>query len=396
MNILFVHTHGIIPTSGGISRTTANLGELFKKRGHEVWYVALINKNESHHYDNHQMFFPDSDGYSSKNVDFLCKIIEEYGIAIIINQVPFSDALVSLIRKCSLRTGAKIISCYHNSILTPVINYAYCQEYKLKTRHRNWLFKTLKCKPVARLLVSVYILKWRRRFNRASYYSDAVVLLCDGQVDEWLCMCGHKKNSKATVIPNYATTPSGHIQYEKKKNVLWVGSFDYAIKRPDLMLLIWKKVERKHPDWRLYMLGDGPSLSEMKTLAQQLKLENVVFPGRVNPSAYYRVAQIQCVTSVHEAFPMVPIESMTERNPVIAFNSYTSASFVIIDQKNGILVKPFDTDAYAKQLSDLMNDDVKRKSMGEYAKDSVTRFSSEKVYALWKQLFERVKVEEVK
>lgn len=391
MNILFVHSNGIVPTAGGISRITHNLVRLFRSKGHNVWLLGAKDKHEGVKYDEYQYFLPCQEcAVDRDNIVFLLDFVRSRNVKIVINQTPFSDDVVQLLGKCRKETGTKIVSCYHNSILTPSYNYAFQKEYTLNKKGLSFVFKILKLNFVRGLLTKTYIAKYSKAFRTTSKNSDAVVLLCDGQVKEWRRMCGFSNDKKTAVIPNFISAEEGGHSTKKQKVVLWVGTFDYAIKRPDLMLRIWKEVESEHLSWSLYMLGDGPSLSEMKSLSCQLGLKRVTFTGRVNPSDYYKMARIQCVTSVHEAFPMVTVESMIEANPVIAFNSFTSASYIIIDRENGILVEPFNVLEYSKCLSDLMNNEQLCDAMGDCARRTADRFSPECVYTLWQQLFERL------
>ena len=389
MNILFFHANGIVPTAGGISRTTYNLVRLFRERGHYVWMIGAKNLHPNAQYDDQQFFLVDSlHSDSPENKQYMTDFLRINTINCVINQSPFSSDIVNLLSYCRQYCKVKVLSCYHNSILTPIYNYAYQKEYSLKKRGLSIVFNILKIGFVKRLLTDVYIIRYRKAFRVTAECSDVVVLLCDGQVKEWQRMSGYKSASKVAIIPNFIQNVTDEQVCKKEQIVLWVGTFDYAIKRPDIMLRIWKSVEEDHPDWALYMLGDGPSLKEMKLMALQLGLKHVVFTGRVNPNEYYKKGKIQCVTSVHEAFPMVPIESMIEGNPVIAFNSYTAASFVISDHVNGLLVEPFKADTFIESLRELMNNEHLRNTLGESAKRSVNRFSEENVYALWRQILD--------
>lgn len=386
MNIFFIHVNGIVPTAGGISRTTANLGTLLRKHGHGVWFVGAVNKHIDAEYDTQQLFLPSSNTFSEENQKFLKENVISKKIDVIVNQSPFTEAIVLLLYQCKKMTGVKIVSCYHNSILTPVIRYAYCHEFQLRQRHLTFLFHFLRWKPIANLLVQIYIAKWRKIFLQTIKNSDAVVLLCDGQVDELLRMLGCQNEPKAHVIPNCIQT-TNNVCDVKEKVVLWVGTFDYAVKRPDLMLKIWDKVATANTDWKLYMLGDGPSLDTIKQSAIIKGVQNVVFTGRVDPTKYYEKSQIQCMTSVHEAFPMVPLEAMSHCMPVIAFSSFTSAKMIIQDKRNGSLITPFDVEAYANTLSKLICSEEMRKSMGLCAQHSILQFSEESVYEKWVTLF---------
>lgn len=390
MNIIFFHSNGIVPTAGGISRTTANLGRIFRKKGHQVWFVGARDLHEKADYDEMQFFLPNPVVDSQHNVDYLCSFIIGHGVGVVINQSPFAAAIVNLLELCRKQSGVKVIACYHNSIITPVIRYAYQREFLLRQHGMSLFFHFLKWKPVSRLLVWGYIQKYRARFRQTIDKSDAVVLLCQGQENELLRICGYRQCDKTHVIPNCIPETKVGI-CEKKKQVLWVGTFDYAVKRPDFMLRIWQKVFQNHPDWMLCMLGDGPSLETMKKMAEQLKLQNVVFTGRVMPESYYEESQILCMTSVHEAFPMVPLEAMNHGLAVIAFCSFTSADVIVQDGITGLLISPFDVKAYSEKLSRLMGDDALREEMTLGSRQFIKTFSEEAVYIQWNHLFSELK-----
>ena len=385
MNIAFFHSNGIIPTLGGISRTTYNLLKLFRENGHTVWLIGEKNVQLDYAYDHQQIFLNGAEIDSPENKCFLCGFFAENNIDIVINQNPFVRKYVDLLGYCKKEIGIKVVSCYHNSILTPIYLYAYQREYLLKKKDRKWLFSLLKNKIVNKIIIWLYIHKYRKCFRETIENSDAVVLLCEGQIEEFKRMSGISDLSNVYVIPNYMPSVS-HEKHIKLKQVLWVGTFDYTIKRPDYMLKIWSKIEPNYPDWTLYMLGDGPSLKEMKSLAENLSLKHVVFTGRVNPEKYYQRADIQCITSIHEAFPMVSIEAMAHYMPVVAFDSFTSASYIINNEVDGLLVDYFDIEKYCKAVETLIVNVNRRSQMGKNAYNDSTRFSKEVVYSLWEKM----------
>lgn len=389
MNIVFFHSNGIVPTLGGISRTTYNLCILLRSKGHSVWMVGGADLEEGCEYDEQQCFLPNSKVNSLENTKYLCDFVRNNQINIIINQTPFSLEISHLLTTCRDKTKVKLVSCYHNSILTPIYNFAYAREYRLCSHKLNIVYSLLQLGIINRLLVKYYIFRHRKATKYVKENSDAVVLLCNGQVHEFQQMSGSIDSSNVYVIPNYM--PDRKAGEMKKQNiVLWVGTFDYDIKRPDYMLRIWKKISRKHSDWHLMMLGDGVSLSEMKKMANRMSLKNVTFTGRVNPEQYYQKAKIQCVTSVHEAFPMVTIEAMAHKIPVVAFDSFTSAPDIITDESNGLLVKHFDLDMFSQSLSRLMDNSDICDVMGQKAIESVNRFSPDSIYKTWMQLLSTI------
>ena len=386
MSILFVHSNGIDPIAGGISRTTFNLSQVFKKHGLNVWFLGIEDKSSNKGYDCHQLFLPETPTNTKNNLLFLCDLIKSKDIDIIINQNPFAPAIVELLHKCAQRTETKLVSCFHNCILTPIVRYADSHELLLKKRQMSFLLHLLRWRVFANILVSAYIIKKRKAFRNVVACSDAVIVLSKGQIDELLHMCGYKQCSKIRVIPNCVPISSSLSDCEKKNIVVWAGTFDFSIKRPDLMLKIWKRVSPTHPSWMLYMIGDGPSLSEMKDYSHQLALNNVVFTGRVDPDVYYSCSKIQCVTSVHESFSLVSVEAMSRGNPVIMFNSFSAASSIIDTNTTGFLIEPFNLEEYSSKLIYLMENDSLRELMGYSAKKMLSRFSEENVYALWERV----------
>ena len=179
--------------------------------------------------------------------------------------------------------------------------------------------------------------------------------------------------------------------YKIKKIVLWVGNFDYGVKRPDNMLRIWKMIEEHCPDWELYMLGDGPSYDICKRMSRELELKNVRFLGRLNPDKYYHEAQILCLTSVHECFPMVLLEGMHNGLALLAFDSFTSASLLVKEFQNGKLITPFDIEQYAKELINVIKDEDIRKYFQQQSKLAAEMFNEDQIYYKWIQVINDIK-----
>ena len=388
MNIVFFHSNGILPTLGGISRITDTLGALFTDKDNNVWYIGMQDKHKGSKYRPWQSFLPSLNLFSDVNVKYIREFVRKHKVDAIINQCALDPRSAEFLSICKKETAFLLISCFHNSILTPVYNGAYQKEYNLKKRGLGVLFYLMKTRVVASLITRAYIIKHRKRYLSTVINSDKVILLCDGQLPELYRMCGIKTSDKVCVIPNCIDV---NVEYPKSKEkiVLWVGNFDYSIKRPDNMLRIWKQVEAKHPDWKLFMLGNGPSWEEMKAMSHSLGLKQVRFVGRINPEEYYKQALISCITSVHEAFPMVVIESQKYGCITVVNNSFTSAPFLIQDGINGCLVLAFNNNAFAEAIDSLMNNSERLKMMSAKAKESVKRFSLDNVYKEWMQTLQK-------
>lgn len=388
MNIVFFHGNGILPNFGGISRITDILGNLFVSKGNDVWYIGAQDKHKGQKYSVRQSFLPSADLFSDENLKYIASFVKENKVDTIINQCALDPNSAKFLALCREKAPFLLVSCFHNSILTPVLNGAYQKEYLLKKRGLGWVFNLMNTSIVRYLMTKAYIQKHRKRYLSTINNSDYVVVLCDGQIRELYRMCGLKSSNKVRVIPN-GIDINAHFSENKEKIVLWVGTFDYSVKRPDNMLRIWKILENQHPDWTLLMLGDGPSWQEMQQMSKSLELKHVFFKGRIVPDEYYKKALIACVTSVHEAFPMVVLEAQRVGCIPVVNNSFTSIPMLIEDRVNGCIVKAFDNADFAKVLSALMDDFEKQKQISRLAIENAKRFSLDNIYEQWKILLNK-------
>lgn len=389
MNILLFPYNAYSPTEGGIARITYTLINEFRAQGHFVLKVGHKKNEHSVVEDNYQFFLPSRITILCQaNIRFFCDLCDKYDIDIVFLQNDILN-LVELIEEVKKRKQVKAISCIHNSVLTPVYNFAYTREYELKKRGMAYLFRLLKTSIVKNFLVYSYIRKYRKQYRDVVNHSDAVVVLCEGQVQELKRMYGKTTLDNVYVIPNCIDSIY-EPQVKKRKDVLWVGAFDTSIKRPDLMLQIWQKLLNVYPEWHLYMLGDGYAFDEMKRLSENMQMERITFTGRVNPSEYYSMAKILCVTSTHEAFPMVTLEAMCYGLATVAFNSFTSAPVLIEDKQTGFLVTPFKVDEYAETLSAIMRNDQLQSLLSEASRRKAEEFSITVVYKKWENLFNKL------
>lgn len=395
MNILLIHSHAIMPNSQGVSKVLLTLRSLFREKGHVVIALAMHRYETDTIDDQSQFFLPTKEINCQDNLTFFCSLIHDYRIERTINTCVQFDEL-RLISRCCTICEIPVVTGLHNMILTPVYNYYATREYSLKKRHLGLIYYFLRTTPLKWILSRIYIMRYRNFYKNVYESSDAVVLLNETMKREFLQMIGLRETKKAFVIPNTLNDIPNVIN-NKENIVLWVGKMDTSIKRPDLMLRIWEKVESYYPDWRLMMLGKGDGQAEvvwneMKSLSMNLKLKNVYFEGQVNVQPYYDKAKILCVTSTHEAFPMVLVEALFNGLVPVAFNSFPAASTLIHENVNGLLIKPFDIKDYARCLSELMREKQKLTFLQSNRMSTANKFCKEEVYHQWNKLFSEVAI----
>lgn len=385
MNILFFHRWGINPTGGGVSQITHVLANEFSIHGYKVYYLGFQTVDGVEYTDN-QYFLPNnSDLICEENIDYLNSFCRERKIDVVINQNGLYLESVAFVAKAE---GVLRITVIHNCIFTQFRNLAYQHEYKLKQKNLGWLFNVAKLPLIRNVITWVYIQKYSKYYKQIADNSDYISVMSQGQVDDLKIVLNKSEWKKIVLIPNCIIPYS--LKWEpRSKTVLWVATIDFMIKRVDLMLKIWKQVQDSHSDWTLKILGDSPYSEEAKVYAQQLGINNVSFVGRVDPTDYYLDAQIACVTSTHESFSMVIIESFKFGVVPMAFDSFPAAKELIDNGKNGIIIPAFDVNEYAKKVGQLMDEDDLRDNMRKNAYASAQKYFSLSIFEKWKELFER-------
>lgn len=196
------------------------------------------------------------------------------------------------------------------------------------------------------------------------------------------------KKSKLRVLTNpiFRDDISENVVEKKKKRILYMGRFTYFDKRVDRLLDVWEKIYADFPEWELWLVGEGEDEKRLKKYAE--KLDRVSFFKYTNtPDKFYREAEIVCLTSSFEGWGMVLVEAQNYRCVPAAFDCCAGIREILSpDMHNGILVKPFNIDEYAKKLSLVMRDETLRRKIQHNGYDNLVRFSPEHTLKQWQSL----------
>jgi glycosyltransferase involved in cell wall biosynthesis len=132
----------------------------------------------------------------------------------------------------------------------------------------------------------------------------------------------------------------------------------------------------------LVIIGDGPFLGELKSLAERLEIrDTVTFTGWLSSGEleiYYRNCEFAVVPSLWpEPFGMVGIEAMAYGKPVVAFD-VGGISEWLRNGETGFLVSSKDIPQLAEKMRWLLENRGTASGMGEKAREIVKeRFSPE-------------------
>jgi glycosyltransferase involved in cell wall biosynthesis len=217
--------------------------------------------------------------------------------------------------------------------------------------------------------------------QKALKKADRVVALTHGDAEQW-----KQVNPNVFIIPNIVTMNDTGVYSDcEAKRVIFVGRLDPQ-KGYQYLDAIWRIVEKRHPDWRLDIYGEGADLPENKSIIPQGKQ---VYPHAqtINILDKYKESSILILTSVYEPFGLVLPEAMSCGIPVVAFDCPYGPSNIITNGKDGFLIDCYDVEAFANQLCLLMENKVLRKQMGRQAILSSQRFRKENIMPMWLELF---------
>ena len=207
--------------------------------------------------------------------------------------------------------------------------------------------------------------------TRALQRADAVTTICEGLRGDML-----KRGipaDKITVIPNAVDLAQFHFTAAEAPELLhkygltrgstlgFAGSF-YAYEGLDILLRAMPTVLSAVPQARLLLLGGGPQEADLRALAAQLRLDDVVhFTGRVPHSEmtrYYGAMDVMVYPRVSMRLtdlvtPLKPLEAMAMGKLVVA-SDVGGHRELIRDGHNGHLFPAGSDEALARCLIKLL------------------------------------------
>lgn len=345
---------------GGIERAVVNTANLFATTGAKVTLLILDEPDNSFYPINEKVqvlrqtfsFGITTEGnIVTRKLKFLSDVLKLRKLInnlqpslIIATEYPFVAAAIL----CGARKHAKVISWEHHHY------------FELK---RN--------------------LFWDKICNLTYPRLDTIVCLNEDEKNLFATI-----NHKSVVIPNFISAGT-IISPLTSKWILTVARLTH-VKGIDYLLQTAKLILRQHPDWKWKVIGHGDMNEMVTAFINRERLENQLI---IQPPAHYQIQEeyqntsLYVMTSRHECFPMTLLEAQTAGIPCIAFDCETGPRHIITNKEDGLLVEKENPEKLAAAISSLISNEQVRKKMGEKAFANVQRFSPEKIYKLWEQLF---------
>ena len=194
---------------------------------------------------------------------------------------------------------------------------------------------------------------------------------------------------KVTVIPNGVEEQfyfGGRKKPSKKTRLLFVGRLGLQKNLPMLL----HSLDGMSNNFITNIVGDGELDGELKQLAKDLKLKNVIFHGRADGEKlldFYKESDVFVLTSEREGMPLVLLEAMAMGLPIVS-TDVTGSRDVVVDGENGYLVPLDDTAALKKTLQKISSDIKTYKQLSQNSFDMSKKYSWSLVSDRFKKLYE--------
>ena len=153
-------------------------------------------------------------------------------------------------------------------------------------------------------------------------------------------------------------------RYSSCKKFLYVGRVGFE-KRVDVIIDAFKIVNKKYPETRLTVVGDGPAIESLKENNQNVKFTGYI--KRKDLPLIYRKHDVFLTASEMETQGLVLIEAMACGLPVIGVDALAVPE-VIKDGYNGFLCRPKDSEQIAKRMVQLIKNPDLAKEYGKNAR----------------------------
>lgn len=375
--ILWLYNMPLVPEAGGTERITSLIRNGLLRRGYDCMKMLVVN--------------PETEKitYEGEQIHDLFEFLKKNNVDTIINQDGITNKVLNVFLNkgglCWQREGGKIITCLHFDPDAPSVIKLFLSK-KSKTL-KDWFIITK-----LQLLSSYYQNQKDNQagklYNELYDKSDSFVCLSKTHFAYLHKVMKRTSYEKIVAINNPLTfddISDISILYKKKKQVLIVARMDEFYKRISLALKAWGFLQ-DIKDWRLVIVGDGPSLCDYKDYVQKNHLHNVCFKGRQTPETYYKDSSIFLMTSDKEGWGLTLTESLQRGVVPIVMDSCPVFSEIISDGVNGFLTPNNEIKKFADKVRLLMtNHDILYK-MEKQALVSASKFNMDNTIKQWEKI----------
>ena len=255
------------------------------------------------------------------------------------------------------------------------------------------------CHPWIKINLKVKIYSWfdkllLNRFNRIVVISEEIkqdilksgvsenkVTVIDNGIDISRFSNKHKSND---FLKEYNIKPA-------KKIIGTIGRLSEE-KGQKFFIEAAKVLLEKYPDLFFMIVGDGPLKEELQTKALHYRIQDhLIFTGiSDNIPKILAGMDIFVLPSLTEGLPMVLLEAMAAKKPIIA-TDVGAIPRVISDRKSGHLIKPGNTNELIEALTILLNDQSYTSRIAQNGYETaINKYSAKEMTKKYVEIYEQL------
>jgi len=355
MRIIFVTTH--LTSLGGAGKTIMDYANEFSKKGHKVTVLALkINKRNYFFNKNITLyeiggFLPSSPFFWVNFINIKKKyltILNNLNCDILVSSLFPTNSICSEVNKnkysCHIYFCFEPFRLFHDKI------YIKCAPLHLKLFSiifRTFL-KKIDIKGAKTADQIIYISKFIAKFGEQVYNREG-----------FLHYIGISNRKEA----NYIYNKKMEYRARERNPSLFTLGLSHHMKGVKELMYIFREVLNKKPEIILKIGGwiSKENKFKMKKLMNKLKIppNQISLLGDLNSlelDYFYSNSSVTIYTAKNESYGLIPLESMVNGTPVIAFKN-GGPSETILDGKTGFLIDDFNLNLFAKKVLEIIKDD---------------------------------------
>lgn len=387
MKILIAHfsTHWV-NTVGGMEKVVCKFAHEMINRGHEVT-VLYIDKEEGAPY------FPLDNRIKTINILF------EHGQKVISEKLPIRlRACREFWRLFSLKKARTINAEYKGKLYGQQIQKLIKQQrpdivVACSGQSIKYVIDDAKCQiPVVGMIHSdchVTI----PELSEEELYAMGKCKIIQVLLPSYIDTC--KKFIKGTQFTAIGNAVEPVVKFaecykgKKAHKIVCVGAFN-GNKNQQLLADAYALLADKYKNWSVEFWGDYHSNKGMvvkKYIEKENNTQLKIMGTTTNIEEVYASADVFCMPSHLEGFPLALTEAMAAGLPAVGLKSCHAVAELIENEKSGLLVDNR-KEALAAALERLMNEPTLRKRMGQEARRAMEAYAPDVIWGEWEDLLQ--------
>ena len=342
-----------------------------------------------------------SHGGAEKSATILSKLLDAIGYTVYIIPLrheigyDYKGQLVNLNVKSS---GLKIVDQFRKVLKLSknikAINPDYIIDYRMRhLRVKEYVMHKLifdKCKMV--FTVHNYFIDYHLPKGDVfkESYNNHIVTAVSKEIKQLL------EDDYGINNVHYLPNPVDRVNIEElalkdtinESYIIAVGRLANSVKQFDKLIEVYSASGLQNKNIKLKILGDGPDKKELQQLITRLNLGRYVelMGFKANPYPYIKSAKFLVLCSKHEGLPMVILEALTLKTPVVSFNCKSGPSEMIKNNSNGILIEDQNFEVLKESIIKLGNDEALLKKLKMNSNKFLSDYSENAHIERWKKI----------